>query len=250
MTDEVAARRLDARAPARLLKLLWGVLATALSVLYTVIIAPETAICARMGRHRAAAAATRLWGWLILRTCGVTVEIEGLEHLRGFKSYVLVANHQSFFDIFAVVACLPGDTRFVAKRELRRIPVVGYAMERNGHIFVDRERGGKAIRRALAAARNNYPICVFAEGRRFNDGRVHEFTDGAAWLAITAGLPCFPMAICGSGAFFPRKAKLVVPGGRMKMKILPAIPTVELKGPDRAALTRKLEEAVRAAFEP
>ena len=69
-----------------------------------------------------------MWARMIIRTCGIKVEIEGLEHLRGLKSYILVANHQSFFDIFAVLAYLPGDTRFVAKKELLKIPVVGYAM--------------------------------------------------------------------------------------------------------------------------
>lgn len=250
MADGAAVRRPGAGAPARFIKLPWGVLATALAVLYTAALAPTAAFFARIGRHRAASAVTRLWGRLIVRTCGIRVEVEGLEHLRGLKSYVLVANHQSFFDIFAVAARLPGDTRFVAKKELLKVPLVGRAMERNGHIIVDRERGGKAIRRALAAARDNYPVCVFAEGRRFNDGRVHEFSDGAAWLAITAGLPCFPMAICGSGAILPRGAKVAIPGGRMKLKILPAIPAEGLKSADRAALTRGLQAAVSAAFEP
>lgn len=188
---------------------------------------------------------------MLIRTCGIKVEIQGLENLRGLESCILVANHQSFFDIFAVLAYLPGDTRFVAKKELMQIPVVGYAIRHNGHIIIDRQGGGHAIRRALAAARKeHYPICVFAEGHRYNDGRVHEFNGGAAWLAIMGKLPCVPLAISGSGAFFPREAKVVVPGGRMRMTILPPIPVDNLTGEDRDGLTRKLEDAVRSAFVP
>jgi 1-acyl-sn-glycerol-3-phosphate acyltransferase len=250
MANHVEARRLASPAPIRFFKLIWGVAATLMSVLYTGLLGPVAAVSARFRYHDLACKVSRLWAKLIIATCGIKVEIEGLENLRGLKSYVLVANHQSFFDIFAVLAALPGDTRFVAKKELLQIPVVGYAMVHNGHIIVDRQGGGRSIRRALEAARNNYPICVFAEGHRHNDGRVHEFEEGAAWLAIVSKLPCIPMAISGSGAFFPREAKVVVPGGRMRMTLLPPIPTDNLKGGDREELTHKLEESVRSAFLP
>ena len=254
MANHVEASRLETAAPVRLLRMLWGAAATAMSVLYTVVFGIVAAVAARFRYHDLACKVSRLWAKLIIATCGVKVEIEGLENLRGLKSYVLVANHQSFFDIFAVLAYLPGDTRFVAKKELLQIPVVGYAMVHNGHIIVDRQGGGRSIRRALEAARNNYPICVFAEGHRHNDGRVHEFNDGAAWLAIMAKLPCVPLAISGSGAFFPRKARVVVPGGTMRMTLLPPIvpptTTERAKSVDREELTRKLEEAVRSAFLP
>src|SRR5579872_1508385 len=232
-------------------KSIWGAFGTAMGVLYTVVLGPCAAITARLGFHKLTSSISRLWAWLIIRTCGVKVEIEGLENLRGLRSYVLVTNHQSFFDIFAVLAYMPGDTRFVAKKELLQIPVVGYAMVHNGHVIVDRQGGGRSIRRALEAARKgNYPICVFAEGHRHNDGRVHEFEEGSAWLAILSKLPCVPMAISGSGAFFPREAKVPIPGGRMRMTLLPPIPTESLKSADREALTKKLEDAVRSAFLP
>jgi 1-acyl-sn-glycerol-3-phosphate acyltransferase len=255
MANHVEADRLQSAAPVRLFKLVWGATATAISVLYTVVFGIVAAVAARFRYHDLACKVSRLWAKLIIATCGVKVEIEGLENLRGLKSYVLVANHQSFFDIFAVLAYLPGDTRFVAKKELLQIPVVGYAMVHNGHIIVDRQGGGRSIRRALEAARDgSYPICVFAEGHRHNDGRVHEFNEGAAWIASMAKLPCVPLAISGSGAFFPRKARVVVPGGTMRMTLLPPImpptPTERAKSADREALTHKLEEAVRSAFLP
>jgi 1-acyl-sn-glycerol-3-phosphate acyltransferase len=251
MGNHVEARPLQTGGPVRVLKSVWGATGSAMGVVYTIVFAPCAAITARLGFHKMTSSISRLWARLIILTCGIKVEVEGLENLRGLKSYVLVANHQSFFDIFAVLAYLPGDTRFVAKKELLKIPVVGYAMVQNGHVIVDRQGGGRSIRHALEAARtNNYPICIFAEGHRHNDGRVHEFEEGAAWLAIMSKLPCIPMAISGSGAFFPREAKVPVPGGTMRMTLLPPIPTENLTSADRKELTRKLEESVRSAFLP
>lgn len=247
MENHVEVRPFGSPAPIRLLKLGWGTAATLLSVFYTVVMASMAALLAAFGMYRGVSALSRAWGWLIIRICGIRVEIEGVENLRGLKSYVLVTNHQSFFDIFAILAFIPGDTRFVAKKELLRIPLIGYTLRKNHHIVIDRQRGGKSIRRALEAARNNYPICVFAEGHRFNDNRVHPFNEGAGWIAIATKLPCVPMAIMGSGSFYPREAMVVVPGGRMKMKICRPIPS---EGATRAELTKILEETVRGAFDP
>jgi 1-acyl-sn-glycerol-3-phosphate acyltransferase len=255
MGNHVEASGIQHPVPARLLKSIWGAFGSGMGVIYTIICAPLAAITARMGFNKTTSQISRIWAWLIIATCGITVEVEGLENLRGLKSYVLVANHQSFFDIFAVLAYLPGDTRFVAKKELLKIPVVGYAMVQNGHVIVDRQGGGRSIRRALEAAREgSYPICVFAEGHRHNDGQVHEFNEGAAWIATMAKLPCVPVAISGSGAFFPRKAMVPQAGGRMRMTLLPPImpaePGERAKSTEREALTHQLEEAVRSAFVP
>jgi len=189
-----------------------------------------------------------MWARALINICGVKVDIAGLDNVRGIGSYILVCNHQSFFDIFAIAAYMPGPIRFVAKKELLKIPLVGYAMKHGGHVIIDRQAGGREIRKAVEIARMGYNLCIFAEGHRFSDNRVHEFEDGAAWLAALTRLPAVPMAISGSGAFFPRLAKVVVPGGRMRMTIGRPIPTANLNSKDRAALTRQLEEAVRAMF--
>ena len=131
-----------------------------------------------------------------------------------------------------------------------RIPFFGHALRRSGHIVVDRQRGGPTVRQALELGSRGYCICVFAEGHRFDDNQVHPFQPGAAWLAIQTRLPCVPMAISGSGAFFPRGAKVVVPGGRMRLSLGPPIATANLRSADRCALTAQLEAAVRAMFVP
>jgi 1-acyl-sn-glycerol-3-phosphate acyltransferase len=247
--ETAAPQAAPAAPPARsVIELVWGGAATAMAVLYTAIFAPLAALAGLLGHPHLATPITRTWGRLILWTCGVKVEIDGLENLAGLGTYVLVSNHQSFFDIFAICARMPGHPRFVAKRELEKIPVVGMAMRRAGHVMIDRAKGGQAIRKAVKAVRDGFSIIVFAEGTRYSDNCVHPFNDGASWLAIATRQKCVPMAISGSASFFPRGARIVRPGRRMRMAIGPAIDTAHLHGADREALTRQLEESVRGLF--
>lgn len=247
MDDHVSATDLPLPKTS-LLRWLWGVIATVLALIYTVIFSVPSAIGSLFRDGHAATPIIRAWSWTIIRTCGVRIEIEGLEHLRGIGPCVIVANHQSLFDILATILMIPGEVRFVAKKELLKIPLIGFILHKSENVVIDREAGGKAIRRAREVTGHGYSICVFAEGHRFNDNRVHDFNDGAAWLAIMNRLPCVPMAISGTFAMMPRGAKFVVPGRRMRMKIGEPIPTVGLKSADRAELTRRLEAAVRADF--
>ncbi len=228
--------------------LAWGVVATVLSAIWTMICATGAALSALVNKPHWVTVVTRAWGRGIIGVCGIKVQIEGLENLAGLKSYVLVANHQSFFDIFASAAFMPGEPRFVAKKELLKIPIVGYAMQKGGHIIIDRDAGGQAIRKAIKIIQSGLDVCVFAEGHRYNDNRVHDFNDGAAWLAILSKLPAVPMSISGSGRFYPRGAIFVTPGLTMRMKIGKPIPTDNMRSSDRTELTRRLEEAVRASF--
>ena len=228
--------------------LIWGLLGTGFSVLWTAPCAIIAAILGAMGRLHGVTLISRLWARVLIRLCGIRVEIDGIENLAALEHYILVANHQSFFDIFACTAYMPGEPRFVAKKELLKIPVIGYAMDRGGHIIIDRQAGGREIRKAISLIRRGLDVIVFAEGHRFSDNRVHEFNDGAAWLAILSGLPAVPMSISGSGAFFPRGAKVVVPRLTMRMRIGQPIATAGMKSADRAELTRRLEAAVKATF--
>jgi 1-acyl-sn-glycerol-3-phosphate acyltransferase len=231
-----------------LMRWLWGVAATILSLIYTLIFAIPSALASFFDNGHAATPIIRTWSRCIIRTCGVRIEMEGLEHLRGLGPCVIVSNHQSLFDILASILMLPGEVRFVAKKEILKLPVLGFILHKSENIVIDREAGGQAIRRAREVVRHGYSVCVFAEGHRYSDNRVHEFSDGAAWLAIMNKLPCVPMAISGTASMMPRGARFVVPGRRMRMKIGTPIPTVGLRSADRAELTRKLEAAVRATF--
>jgi 1-acyl-sn-glycerol-3-phosphate acyltransferase len=237
-------------APARpsILARTWSAVATLLSVLYTLLLLGPAAIASLFDHGHLCTFIFRLWSWLILHSCGVTVEIEGIEHLAGVESFVLVSNHQSLFDILLVLSLIPREVRFLAKREIKQVPILGFTLEHSGNIVIDRASGGKTIRRALAAVRHGYSICVFAEGHRYSDNRVHEFNEGAAWLAIATKLSCVPMAIGGTAELMPRGTRLVRPGRQVRIVLRAPVPTAGLKSADRMQLTKRLEEEVRTAF--
>src|SRR6266481_4600077 len=248
MASHPQASSYTAAAPRGVFNLAWGVIATLLSAVWTAICATGAALSALMNKPHWVTVVTRAWGRGIIAVCGIKVQIEGLENLAGLKSYVLVSNDQSFFDTFAIAGFMPGDPRFVAKKELLKIPIVGFAMQRGGHILIDRESGGRAIRKAIQIIRSGLDVCVYAEGHRFNDNLVHDFEDGAAWLAILSRLPAVPMSIVGSGRFYPRGAMFMTPGLTMRMTIGKPISTENMRSRDRTELTHKLQEAVRATF--
>ena len=165
----------------------------------------------------------------------------------GLRSCLLVANHQSFFDVFAFDAFIPLEIRFVVKKWLLRIPLLGYAIRNSEHIIVD-GNDGLALRRALELMRAGRSICIFPEGSRFNDGRVHKFKEGAAWLAIALQATCVPLTVSGSGSVLPPGARIANPGRRMRIKLGVPIEAAGLRSEDRAHLIRQLEDAVRSAF--
>lgn len=248
MGNQVETAPISRTAQAGILRTVWGAIATLFCVLLTATFGLPAAIFARLGYMRVVTFLSTAWARALMRICSVTADIRGWENLPATGSYVLVCNHQSFFDIFAIAAYFPGPLRFVAKKELMKIPVVGYAMRHGGHIIIDRQAGGREIRKAVEIVRQGYKLGVFAEGHRFNDNRIHPFEDGAAWLAALTKLPAIPVAISGSGAIFPRGAKVVVPGRTMRITIGKPIPTDKLKSGDRTELTRKLEDEVRSMF--
>jgi 1-acyl-sn-glycerol-3-phosphate acyltransferase len=230
------------------LEQLWGIVATGLSLLYTAILIWPAAFASLFADGHFCSRIFRIWAWLIFRTFGMSVELVGMENLQEANSFILVSNHQSLFDIIAVLLLIPREMRFLAKREIKKVPILGFTLERSENIVIDRASGGKAIRRALAVISHGYSICVFAEGHRFSDNSVHEFNEGAAWLAIATKLPCIPMAISGTAELMPRGSKYALPGRRIRLVLRPSIPTLGLKGADRTKLTQRLQAEVQVAF--
>lgn len=249
MEREGETRPLSTTTLPHALEYLWGIVATGLSLLYTAILILPAAFASLFANGHCCSPIFRMWAWLIIRSFGVSVELTGIENLQGVNSFILVSNHQSLFDIPAVFLLIPREMRFLAKREIKKIPLMGFTLERSENIVIDRASGGKAIRRALAVANHGYSICVFAEGHRFSDNRVHEFNEGAAWLAIATKLPCIPMAINGTAELMPRGAKFALPGRRIRLVLRQPIATIGLRGADRKELTERLQDEVHAAFQ-
>ena len=175
--------------------------------IYTIVLGAVSIVSSLFDRNgHLAHACARAWSWLILRTTGVEVTVEGLEKLTPGTTYVFVSNHQSIYDTPVVFNTLPYQLRIIAKESLAMFPVLGWHLKRGGHLFVDRrdpDRKGILTRwRALVS--QGLSLIIYAEGTRSSDGHVGRFKAGSFLLAIQAGLPIVPLSILGTRAVMPK----------------------------------------------
>ena len=165
---------------------------------------------------------SRRWCRLVVRVTGVRLTLEGTDRFDWKQPSVVIANHQSWFDVFVLVAALPGRVRFVAKKELGRIPIFGHAWRACGHIAIDREDRRSAIesldRAAERVRADGLAITLFPEGTRSADGRLQDFKKGAFALATKAGLPIVPVGITGTRDVMP-KGSFRVRGGPVRVRV-------------------------------
>ena len=141
----------------------------------------------------------------------VKVKVSGRENFDKKTSYVFVANHQGAFDIFSIYGYLGHNFRWMMKKSLEKIPLVGYSCRVSGHIYVDNSTPS-ATRIAMETAEKRLSgglsVVVFPEGSRSRDGRMHAFRRGAFQLAMEFNLPVVPVTIDGAYRIMPRGAIL------------------------------------------
>lgn len=152
-----------------------------------------------------------VWSRIVIALTLVRVKVVGRENLKKDTSYVFVANHQSAYDIFTIYGYLGHNFRWMMKRSLRKIPLIGYSCEKSGQIFVDRS-SPRAIRQTLEEAEKRLSkgmsIVVFPEGARTWDGKMRPFKRGAYLLATEFNLPVVPITIDGAFNVMPRFKKI------------------------------------------
>src|SRR5213593_2577 len=133
------------------LRWVWGLVATAATILYTVAFAGVAIVLTLITRQGwPADVLAPIWSRWILKVCGIRVDVQGLERIDPRRCYVVISNHLSYFDIWASFAALPLKLRFVAKKELLRVPVFGRALALSAHIVIDRSKPEEAIARINA----------------------------------------------------------------------------------------------------
>ncbi len=149
----------------------------------------------------------RFWAKGNLWICRVKVRVQGLQRLNPRQAYLFMSNHQSQFDILALMSVLEAfQLRWVAKRELRKVPVLGLCMQRTHQILVDRESRTQAvatIRRVKELLKAGISVLFFPEGTRSKDGSLLPFKPGGFAVAVETGVPVVPLAINGSRAIMP-----------------------------------------------
>ena len=188
----------------------------------------------------------RLWGKIQLRITGTRIRIQGLEHIEPEKSYILVSNHQSTFDIFALLGYLPIQFRWTAKAELFRIPFMGWAMSRIGYIPIERDSPKKAYRSMLRAAevvRNGVSVIIFPEGTRSPDGNLQPFKKGVFLLALKSRAPILPITIQGTSKIM-RKGDWRIYPGQVRIQIDPPIETAGTPAEKEEELSQRVRSTL------
>jgi 1-acyl-sn-glycerol-3-phosphate acyltransferase len=227
-------------AMSRLRSLLFSAPLIALATIVMGTLSLAASLVDRTGRtqHRVA----RVWGRMLLGAGFIRVRTVGIEKLDRNATYVFVANHSSFMDIPALLACLPFQFRFFAKKGLYRIPFLGTHLHRAGHIPVDRSSPRASLKSMSEGARivatRNTSVLLFPEGGRCPEG-LREFKEDAAYIAIKAGVPVVPMALAGMRRLLPM-GSMHLRSGEAVLRVGDPIPTAGMTLAARTALTERL----------
>jgi 1-acyl-sn-glycerol-3-phosphate acyltransferase len=193
-------------------------------------------------------ALARLWSRVILGVPGVKLDVTMRARLNPGRPYIFMPNHASMVDIWAVFVTIPASFRFIAKKQLARIPLFGWAMSAGRFIFIDRQNALAARRSMHEAARRiraGQSVVIFPEGTRTRSGRLGAFKKGGFHLAIDSGAAIVPVAIRGSGAVMPPGSPLIR-AGTVTIEVDEPIPTEGLTTTDRDALMAKVRARVAA----
>ena len=188
----------------------------------------------------------KTWAKTLCRLANTKVHIKGAENLDPEQTYIFVGNHVSQFDIFSFQGYFPHDFRWIAKKELFRIPLFGPAMLRAGIIPIDRSHGREALKSLNRAAEHiakGTSVLIFPEGTRSDDGRLKPFKTGAVMLAIKAGVPVVPIGFNGTFSILP-KGRFLANCGEITIRIGSPIPTDNYKPADKQELAHHLQEKV------
>jgi 1-acyl-sn-glycerol-3-phosphate acyltransferase len=192
------------------------------------------------------------WSALFLRIPPIEISVKGAERVDPAQRYVVVSNHTSNFDIPVLFRSIPTPIRFLAKKELYKIPLLGPGMDAAGIVKVDRG-GARSTREAINTAaretyRRGYSLMVFAEGTRSRTGDMADFHKGAARLAMDNGADLLPVVISGTFDVNPPGSIFIYPG-QVRVTILDPIRTADYTVRDITPLTVELRERMNTVYE-
>lgn len=194
--------------------------------------------------------ACMFWGgWWARFICGITpmfLTVTGRDNIDHTQSYVVVANHQSVYDMLAIFGHLKMNLRWVMKKQLRKVPFLGFSSARVGNVFVDRsntEAAVKSVNEARKRIKNGVSMMFFVEGTRSMTGQMGKFKKGAFMMALDMGLPILPVTVDGTMNILPPRTWNLFPG-RATMTIHEPI---EINGYNKENMDQLIEK-VRAVI--
>lgn len=188
----------------------------------------------------------RAWGRLLCRIANIRVRVEGGEELDPAKPYIFIGNHCSMADIMAFSGYITHDYRWIAKKELFKIPIFGTGMRAVDFIAIDRSHGREAVQSLNDAAQRiteGSSVILFPEGTRSPDGHLQPFKTGAVVLAIKAGVELVPVGFNGTHQALP-KNRLLARGGEVVLRIGQPLPSKDFKAKDKQELAALLQQRV------
>lgn len=184
---------------------------------------------------------------LLLKTAGVRVQVQGLEHLIRDRSQILVANHESWFDSFILTAVLPIPITFTSKKEMFRVPVYNYIMRRLRVVCVDRVNPRsdlKNIDETVALLQSHLSLVVFPEGTTSRTGKLGVFKRGAVFLAAKANVPVIPIALTGTRKIKSRGSPWIHYGVQTKVIISEPVETGGMKRKEQRTAVEKIRTII------
>ena len=192
-----------------------------------------------------------IWAKCICWLCLSPYKVEGRENIDKDTSYIFVANHQGAFDIFLLYAGLGHSFRWMLRKGIRKMPFVGYACDKAGHIWVD-EHGASGmmhtVRQALQTLKGGISIIIFPEGTRTKTGHLNRFKKGAFTLAAMLKMPVVPITIEGP-YYIMQKGSFLIRPHRMKITIHQPLAAVTKEEGNEAGVDRLLHQSQRVIAE-
>lgn len=188
----------------------------------------------------------QFWARSFCRLLFLPIEVEGLENIQPKTSYVFVSNHQSMTDVFVIYGWLPVIFKWIMKKELRKVPLVGAACKAAGHIYIDRSNKMASMRSIAEAERivkDGVCVVIFPEGTRTLTGEVGRFKRGAFSIATDLNLPIVPISLSGCYEVMPR-TRFYAKWHRVKMTVGKPIDVSAYPEEDRNVLIEDVRQQV------
>lgn len=195
---------------------------------------------------------SKLWAYIMLAVSFVRTEIKNKNKILKETSYIIISNHQSHYDIIALVTTLGIQYRWIIKKEILKLPIFGYALYASRNIFIDRSNTTSAIEsinNGFDRLPKGVSVMVFAEGTRSPDGQIHEFKKGGFVMAVQRKIPILPVTVNGSRRIM-RKGSFTLWPGKIQIVIGDPIDTSGYTTDTVQNLINKTRQTIIANFDP
>ena len=192
------------------------------------------------------------WARVILWISGIKLTVEGLENVDPQKSYIFAMNHISLYDIPAAFVAIPQTGRFIAKKELFKIPLLSTAMRLAGILKIDRGNSAEArktLEKAIQTIQKGCSVIIFPEGTRSKTNEIQAFKKGGFIMAIQGSIAILPTIISGTQYIVPKGSGLVKIG-HIRIKFMPEVDTKDYSYEQRNKLLHKVRDIIVKEFDP